>query len=597
MPTASQNAEKLRLAKLAGTIIPAPGAPSAGSPPVLPPTGGMDPLLRSPLPSSYSTNVDQLRAFESNAIPQHTLPPQPALADQSANASSASIANSAVAPVSKVANAAQTTATTANNTANSAIAKTFQGAWVSTATYAVGASVDFGGAIYLCILGNTNQTPPNATYWSLLSGTASYAGAWSSVVSYTVGQVVSVSSSLYIALQNSTNENPASTSSYWQLLTGASIYTGAWSSATQYSVGQTVSYTDGNFYIAISANINVAPAAIGSSDWVLLGTSNTLIGAYSGSTTYTAGMEVTNSGNIFQALQATTGNAPPTPPATSAFWQLKGPSTLSNVPDGSGTYAGTAAGLSYRPNTNPLTSIDAGASATVDIASFLLVVRNRTVTSDVSYTSGSVTSLSYGTVYYIYCSDPTLAGGSVTYLATTTKETVLTGSGNVFIGSILTAVSGGGTTIGNNDGGSGSQYGNTTLVHPSAASGSFTNPINAIDGNPATVSSGTGASQALTASGFSGLVFPAIQSINAIVDWFSNASGGTAPTQILVSSNSGSSFTAAFTTSATFARTQTAVALGQNINPALYQIRVATGSGVSGSTGIDVYEIYLQEQY
>lgn len=39
-------------------------------------------------------------------------------------------------------------------------------AWSSTATYEVGDVVEDGGVTYWCILANTNQDPPNATYWT-----------------------------------------------------------------------------------------------------------------------------------------------------------------------------------------------------------------------------------------------------------------------------------------------------------------------------------------------------------------------------------------------------------------------------------------------
>ncbi len=39
--------------------------------------------------------------------------------------------------------------------------------WSSTKTYVVWERVTSGGVIYNCILGNTNQTPPNGTYWAV----------------------------------------------------------------------------------------------------------------------------------------------------------------------------------------------------------------------------------------------------------------------------------------------------------------------------------------------------------------------------------------------------------------------------------------------
>ena len=59
-----------------------------------------------------------------------------------------------------------------------------------------------------------------------------------------------------------------------------------------------------------------------------MGSSAVLLGAYNAGTAYKTGMQVTSGGFVFQALQATTGNAPPTPPATNAFWQNIGPASI-----------------------------------------------------------------------------------------------------------------------------------------------------------------------------------------------------------------------------------------------------------------------------
>ena len=40
-----------------------------------------------------------------------------------------------------------------------------RGAWSSGATYVVGDFVDLGAQYWQCILGHTNHTPPNGTYW------------------------------------------------------------------------------------------------------------------------------------------------------------------------------------------------------------------------------------------------------------------------------------------------------------------------------------------------------------------------------------------------------------------------------------------------
>lgn len=44
----------------------------------------------------------------------------------------------------------------------------WRGAWSGTTAYLVNDAVSSGGSNYNCILGNTNQQPPNATYWEVI---------------------------------------------------------------------------------------------------------------------------------------------------------------------------------------------------------------------------------------------------------------------------------------------------------------------------------------------------------------------------------------------------------------------------------------------
>lgn len=45
----------------------------------------------------------------------------------------------------------------------------FKGAWSGATAYVVDDVVSLAGASYVCILGHTNHTPPNVTYWGVLS--------------------------------------------------------------------------------------------------------------------------------------------------------------------------------------------------------------------------------------------------------------------------------------------------------------------------------------------------------------------------------------------------------------------------------------------
>ena len=152
--------------------------------------------------------------------------------------------------------------------------------------------------------------------------------------------------------------------------------------------------------------------------------------------------------------------------------------TLKNVGEVS-NQPGIAA---VRPTSNMLTATDAGASATVNIGGFDLRVSGQ---ADVSYSAGSISSLAYSTLYFIYCDDPTLRGGTQTYEATVTKEEALNGVGRIFLGSILTPAATVADTAGNNDGGVGAQFGLSfsLLANQYTESGNpVTDPTKAFDG-------------------------------------------------------------------------------------------------------------------
>jgi hypothetical protein len=251
----------------------------------------------------------------------------------------------------------------------------YQGAWDSSLYYTAGAEVSLAGIIYLCILANTNQTPPNLTYWTPLSG-ISYAGVWSSIVAYTTGQTVSVSGAIYIAIASSTNQNPTSTAGYWQLLSASVNFAGTYSGTTIYPDGSMVVY-NGSFWVAIT-NVPAGNTPVpGSSYWLNTGASAIKLAVYDNGLAYSIGMEcVGTDGNVYQAIAATTGNAPP----NVAYWQLVGPNSLTSVP-GSSTYLNATLSLFAGPtwsssnNFRPVTNSVGGTTAATSYAtvgSFLM---------------------------------------------------------------------------------------------------------------------------------------------------------------------------------------------------------------------------------
>ena len=70
----------------------------------------------------------------------------------------------------------------------------WRGAWSSVTAYILNDAVSFAGSSYICILGNTNNSPPNATYWNLLAQTGSSASGVT-YVGATVPSVLSITGS------------------------------------------------------------------------------------------------------------------------------------------------------------------------------------------------------------------------------------------------------------------------------------------------------------------------------------------------------------------------------------------------------------------
>ncbi len=133
--------------------------------------------------------------------------------------------------------------------------------------------------------------------------------------------------------------------------------------------------------------------------------------------------------------------------------------TISGLDEMPGTVAGqdsintiTAFNRGSSQNTLPLTSADVGSDVTVTIAAHNVIYDGGTV----AYNSGTVTGLSFSTLYYIYTDDPTKAGGAVTYAATATATDITTNSGRYYIGQITTPADGGGDTSGGGGAGAGS---------------------------------------------------------------------------------------------------------------------------------------------
>ena len=85
----------------------------------------------------------------------------------------------------------------------------FQGSWGEDSTnfeYQVGDLVTLGGYSYRCILGHTNQRPPNATYWVQFSSGIDWRGEWLDDQEYFKGDIVRYGDNSYVCIQTHYSE-------------------------------------------------------------------------------------------------------------------------------------------------------------------------------------------------------------------------------------------------------------------------------------------------------------------------------------------------------------------------------------------------------
>lgn len=322
--------------------------------------------------------------------------------------------------------------------------------------------------------------------------------------------------------------------------------------------------------------------------------------AYQSGVNYQIADQASYLGNVYSAIVASLGNLP----TNTSYWALVGPQTLDNLTDGLAHRARTSGHSTYRPLSNCLTASDAGSSATITIASFTM----RFSDADVSVNSGSISGLSYSTLYYVYYTDPDFAGGSVTFASTTTKETALS-SNRLFIGSILTPASGAANTIGNNDGGTGAQIGGFGITRPSIVSGNGVTPTAAFDQNFSTAGTCGDSSVSMTPeievwSGFVNSIYATANisqtlKINSSLTKINGTSANTTG-KLEYSLDGGSTWTTIFNLTGTTTRAVTTdpITLPVTQNLTLVQVR-GTGqytAGTATTVTLHVWEIWIEVQ-
>jgi hypothetical protein len=167
----------------------------------------------------------------------------------------------------------------------------WKGAWSSSTTYAVNDAVSNGGSSYICIVANTNQAPPNVSYWDILAqntGVTSVAATVPSFLSI-AGSPITSSGTLAIGYSGTAlpvaNGGTGTTTPNLVAGTNVSI-TGTWPNQTINSSnsGGTVTSVDAS----VPAFLSVSGTPITSSGTIAIGYSGTALPIANGGTNATS---------------------------------------------------------------------------------------------------------------------------------------------------------------------------------------------------------------------------------------------------------------------------------------------------------------------
>ncbi|QFT55575.1 hypothetical protein [Microbulbifer sp. THAF38] len=104
------------------------------------------------------------------------------------------------------------------------------------------------------------------------------------------------------------------------------------------------------------------------------------------------------------------------------------------------------ASVASLPTSSALSASDDGNTAKITIAAHTVQFGF----GPVNYNSGSISGLSFSTRYYVYCDDPGIKGGAVTYYATKNFPTSAAGTWRRSVGTINTPANGGDSTAPDN---------------------------------------------------------------------------------------------------------------------------------------------------
>jgi hypothetical protein len=129
----------------------------------------------------------------------------------------------------------------------------FESDWNVSTEYQPGDIVRYGGNQYVAKTIHTGSVPSTATTdWDLFTEGFNFVSDWNSSTAYKIGDVVRLGSYTYLATSDNTNQEPPN-ETYWQRLNSGIRWRGDWVDDIEYKAGDAVKYGS-NAYICILAH-------------------------------------------------------------------------------------------------------------------------------------------------------------------------------------------------------------------------------------------------------------------------------------------------------------------------------------------------------
>ena len=132
----------------------------------------------------------------------------------------------------------------------------FEDSWNSSTIYQPGDIITYGGYAYVSITNHSNIKPTQAVTgaqnWDLFSTSFKFQQDWNSGTAYKVGDVIRLSGYTYVAMLDNTNQKPPNLT-YWEQLNPGIRWLGPWANGYGYVLGDAVRYGP-NSYICVLAH-------------------------------------------------------------------------------------------------------------------------------------------------------------------------------------------------------------------------------------------------------------------------------------------------------------------------------------------------------